>query len=111
MPVSGESNKWAHIANFGARDFRWQIRVPRDAPVLFLKTELDVGLTFAWIALNSYQIGWHHKAERNRAAARRAYDALVRFRNRAALTALQSENFEHGFAFLQERLRLLGEAI
>jgi hypothetical protein len=83
----------------------------KDARAFFLKCELRVGLTFASIALYSRQIGHGEKADRNRLAARRAYEALLRFRKSTSLTGLQSKEFERGLEDLGQRLRNLGEAV
>jgi hypothetical protein len=82
-----------------------------DPKNLFLKTELNVGLSFARIALQSLELGWKEKSNRNRVAARRAYDALLRFRSRGNLSASQVAEFDQGFASLRERLNRLGEAL
>lgn len=79
--------------------------------VLFLKNELDVGLTFAWVALFSRKFGWNQKVDRNTLAARRAYDSLCRFRDRVFLTGSQSAAYDHRFASLRERLIKLGEVV
>jgi hypothetical protein len=76
---------------------------------MFLQTELNTGLTFAWIALTSPDRS--DKIARNRANARAAYDTLVRFKDSIYLTAEQSSHFESGFTRLQEKLRELGEVI
>jgi len=82
-----------------------------DPKVIFLKVELDAGLTFAWIAINSHNVGWKDKAKRNRVAARRSYDHLLRFRHCASLTFSQTADFDYGVAFLRKRLLALGEVM
>jgi len=89
----------------------WPQVASADAAVLFLKNELDLGLTFSWVALCSRTYGWKQKVDRNTRAARRAYDSLMHFRCRVSLTPSQLEAYEGGLGCLRERLLTLGEAI
>lgn len=89
----------------------WPQPPTTDVRVGFLKNELDVGLTFAWVALYSRNFGWTQKVDRNTLAARRAYDSLLRFSGRVLLTPSQSAAYECGVASLRQRLLQLGEAV
>ena len=67
----------------------------------FLQTELNTGLTFASIALQSRNLRRPEKVQRNRANARTAFDTIIRFREQVPLTQAQADEIEHGF----QRLR------
>jgi hypothetical protein len=89
----------------------WLMLTQTTAGAFFLKTELNAGLTFAWIALSNLKYQNADKVKRNRANAVIAYKSLLYFRERVLLTPTQSADFDIGFARLQERLRELGEEL
>ncbi len=82
-----------------------------DARIFFLKNELDIGLTFTWMALRSRGLGWKQKVARNTVTARRAYDSLLRFRNHVSLNPSQTAAYDTRFSCLRERLLQLGEMV
>jgi hypothetical protein len=72
-----------------------------------IRTEIDVGLTFAQIALQSAtQLG---KRIRNTRNARTAYDAVVRMMSNAAMNDGTAEDLLGRLATLRNDLAALGE--
>ena len=74
----------------------------------FVKAELKAGLTFSHIALQSKS---QEKTARNRANARKAYDAILRFANESALSHEGVEEFANLLADLKSNLLQLGEKL
>lgn len=72
----------------------------------FLRTEIRTGLTFSRIALDSTR---KDKRERNRANARKAYDAIVRFMHGSTPDADEAKEIKRGLAQLKSELVKLGE--
>ena len=72
--------------------------------VLFLRTELELGLTFALIAAHASN---REKFQRNRSNARRAYDTARRFLRRVALSDDEHAEFHEMLDELERRLRVL----
>ncbi len=75
----------------------------------FLRTELDVGLTFARIALESQANS--AKRRRNTANARKAYDSFVSWEKRVRLTAVEKQKFETKLKKVKSILVKLGETL
>jgi hypothetical protein len=74
----------------------------------FLRTELTMGLTFARIALEART---ESKFERNRANARKAYDALLHFTPGTSLSAEEAQEIGASTAQLKSALQQLGEDV
>ena len=72
----------------------------------FLRTEILTGLTMAKIALDSTH---KSKRERNRANARKAYDAVVHFMRSSTLEGYEADEIKRGLAQLKSELMKLGE--
>ncbi len=72
----------------------------------FLRTEIRTGLTMAKIALDSTH---KDKTDRNRANARKAYDAVLHFMRDSALDANDADEIKRGLAELKSELVKLGE--
>jgi hypothetical protein len=87
-----------------AKNSRPGTRRPRHFPegVLFIKTELEIGLAFSKMALNSNNV---EKVARNPANARRAYEAALRFVTRVLLT--HEDSIEVGQDFGQHKAELV----
>ena len=82
---------------------------PREWPegTAFLRTELELGLLFARIALDS-----NHKAKtlRNTANARLAYDTALKLRDKLLLASTESSNIGTSLELLKGQLLELGES-
>ena len=78
------------------------------AETQFLRTELLAGLNFSKIARDSKD---ELKIERNRANARKAYDALLHFIPTAALSPEEAKEIDLGLTELKAALRGLGEDV
>jgi hypothetical protein len=76
----------------------------------FLLTEMNTGITFAKLAVSARKTD-SKKMERNRKNARKAYDSLLHFQDRVALSAQQAAALKAGKKQLQQLLRALGEAV
>ena len=74
----------------------------------FLRAELRIGFTASKIALRADTT---ERQNRNRVAARKAYDALQRFRPKAILTKDQVQEIDMRTEELRAQLRLLGERV
>lgn len=74
----------------------------------FLRAEIHTGLTRSKIALEAT---YQDKMERNRANARKAYDAVLRFIPQSVLEANEAEEIKRGLAQLESQLRQLGEEL
>lgn len=72
----------------------------------FLRTEILTGLTMAKIALDSTR---KSKRERNRANARKAYDAVLHFMRSSPLEGDEADEIKRGLAQLKSELVKLGE--
>jgi len=81
---------------------------PTLAEVDFLRCELRTGLTLTKIALDARH---HDKTSRNRANARKAYDAVLRFIPKVNLSDSESAEFTSKLQQLKSELALLGEEI
>ena len=92
-------------------DLAQSLRDANTASVEFLKVEAETGLTFAAIAKQSGDAGNAEKAARNRAQARIAYDTVLRFIGRVALTQAESESLDLQMTRLKIGLQKLGEPI
>lgn len=84
--------------------------VARDWPagLVFVKTELALGRTFATAALLSKN---PDRIFRNAANARKAYDSASQFVGRLSLTADTSEELNARFKALRAQLVSLGESV
>ncbi len=80
-------------------------RDTRKAGLGFLQAEISAGLTFAAITESKNGL----EAARNRAHARAAYDAVVRFADRVSLTEEQRKEVLVPLNKLKQRLQALGE--
>lgn len=81
---------------------------PNKVSTEFLKVDLETGLTFANLAL---QADDNAKKERNRRAARKAYDTIVRLIDRVILTDAETKFFKKNLQRLKDDLIKLGEAL
>ncbi len=70
-------------------------------------TELRVGLTFVKVALEAR--AGSEKRVRNRIQARKAYDTIVKFRNRFSFTPADEQAINAGLAQLKSALEQLGD--
>jgi len=75
-----------------------------DAPISFVRTELELGLTFALIAAHASN---EEKFKRNQRNTQRAYDTARRFMSLIELSADQAAELSEMLAELEHRLRLL----
>jgi hypothetical protein len=75
----------------------------------FLMTEVGTGLTFAEIALGAGDD--LDKIERNTLNARKAYEAVLRFRDRVQMSEVQSEALDRKIKQLRTDLLQLGEGL
>lgn len=75
----------------------------------FLFAELQAGLTFAHIA--GSKTSATDKIERNRCNARKAYDSILHFRERVALSDPDVAKLTEGLSELKKALQGLGEAV
>lgn len=74
----------------------------------FLKLDLQTALTFTGLALETDD---GLKKERNRRAARKAYDTILHLIDRVTLTDDQAEFFEKNLVQLKSDLVKLGESL
>jgi len=74
----------------------------------FLRSELHTGFTLTGIARDSRD---RARAERNRANARKAYDAVLRFAPKAGLSPDETAEIKSKLAQLRSELQHLGEEI
>jgi len=74
----------------------------------FIRVELSTGLLMSQMALSSATPA---KRERNRANARKAYDALVRFLPRLHVPPTMMVEFNEKLVELKSRLQRLGEEL
>ena len=74
----------------------------------FLKVDVETALTFTSSAMNAESA---RKKDRNRKAARRAYDTVVRLAKKVDLTDAEAHTLDRGLKKLKEDLRALGEAV
>jgi hypothetical protein len=74
----------------------------------FLRTELHSGLTLAKLSRTANHSA---KSERNRANARKAYDAVLRFMGRVLLTGKEAKEVNTKLNHLKSELRKLGEDV
>lgn len=81
---------------------------PQYADFDFLRTELRTGRTFSRLARSSRD---EHKKNRNRANARKAYDAVVHFGRGANLLPDQESEIRTELEVLKAELQQLGEQI
>ena len=73
----------------------------------FLHAELDTGLTFASVASKAR---YEDKMTRNRASARKAYDATVIYMGRVAISDTEAAEIQEKLNQLKRELQQLGEA-
>jgi hypothetical protein len=76
--------------------------------LVFLKTELAIGITQARIALRS---GNPKQLSRATAIARQSYHTIIRLSQRLARRSIQSEQFTAELDWLRDALRKLGEKV
>ena len=76
----------------------------------FLMTEVTTGLTFSKIALSGGRDD-PDKVQRNTWNARKAYDAVLRFRERVQMSKAESEALDSEMEQLRSDLLQLGEAL
>jgi len=81
---------------------------PTTTEVDFIRSELATGLTLSKIAKDS---AWHAKSDRNRANARKAYDAVIRFLPRVTLTDEEALELKAKLEHLKGELTKLGEEV
>ncbi len=74
----------------------------------FLKVDVETALTFASNALNTED---GVKKERNRKAARKAYDTVLRLAQKIELTDKEANTLNRGLEKLRADLLALGEAV
>jgi hypothetical protein len=74
----------------------------------FLRSELTTGLTLIKIAHDANQ---SDKADRNRANARKAYDAVLRFSSKVSLSDVETSEIKSKLAELRAALQSLGERL
>jgi len=79
-----------------------------EAGVQFLRTELIAGLTFSRIALQAKHAA---KIDRNRANARKAYDALLHFTPETSIPVKDATEIHSKMAQLKADLQKLGEDV
>ena len=85
-----------------------KIADPTLAEAGFLRAELQTGLTLANIALETTR---RQATARNRANARKAYDAILRFFPKVNLSAGETEEITSSLEQLKSKLQRLGEEI
>lgn len=85
-----------------------KIADPTLAEIGFLRTELLTGLTLARIAIETTS---RQTADRNRALARKAYDAILHFLPKVKLSSDEAKEIQSTLEQLQLKLRRLGEKI
>ena len=85
-------------------------KLDRATGLAFLKTEVEVGLTFAGIARDAAP-GQTDKIQRNLGHARQAYDAIRRFRPLVDLSYTDGKDLDAGVERLRKALVLLGEQV
>jgi hypothetical protein len=78
--------------------------------VEFLFTELQSGMTFAELVFSA-KPGQPDKREVDTINARKAYDTILKFRSRTALSQDESKRLADGLEDLKEQLRKLGQAV
>ena len=76
------------------------------AMLQFLKTELDLGMTFAQIAGTKVS---REKQQWNVAQARKAYDTVLRMMGRAPMSAGEASLLQSRLTVLKAALEQLGE--
>ena len=81
---------------------------PTLTEVDFLRSELQTGLTLTKIASDAT---WRAKTERNRANARKAYDAVLRFSPRVSLSQDEKSEIKIKLDQLRTQLKMLGEEV
>lgn len=79
---------------------------PTPVEMDFLRSELRTGQTLAKIASDAT---YRDKSDRNRANARKAYDAVVRFAPRVNLSLEETEEIKSKLQELKSGLQTLGE--
>lgn len=72
----------------------------------FVITDLNVGLTFSYMARGLLT---QETKDRSRRNARRAYDTVVRFRDRVCPTTAEALSIQKKLARLKSELEQLGE--
>jgi hypothetical protein len=75
----------------------------------FIVRELDIGLTFAYLARRSLIRGQSKNADRQRTAATRAHGAVLKFLPTATLPPDQKKGIEGQLAELESRLQRLAD--
>jgi hypothetical protein len=80
-------------------------RVNFDGSICFVRTEIELGLTFALIEAHSSN---EEKFKRNQRNAQRAHDTARRFMSLIELPADEAAELSEMLAELELRLRLLG---
>ncbi len=81
----------------------------RTQRVRFLRTELELGLTFASIALQKN--GSAEKKQRNWVNARKAYDTVIRSLENSTLTSDEAQGLESRLSNLKAHLVTLGDTL
>ncbi|PYV69661.1 MAG: hypothetical protein DMG96_33370 [Acidobacteria bacterium] len=81
---------------------------PTSAEIDFLRSELSTGLTLTGIAQDSRD---RARADRNRANARKAYDAVLRFAPKVGLSPDETAEIKSKLAQLRSELQRLGEEV
>ena len=81
---------------------------PTSAEIDFLHSELRTGLTLTGIALDSRD---QARADRNRANARKAYDAVLRFAPKVGLSPDETNEINAKLEQLRSQLQHLGEEV
>jgi hypothetical protein len=74
----------------------------------FLKIDLETALTFTALALQAQD---REKKERNRKAARKAYDTITRLISRVTFSEVEANAFKENLERLRSDLIKLGESL
>lgn len=96
------------VPRISADQFLGTMEDANRASVNFLKIDLETGLLFSRMALQTNE---SEKKHRNTLAARRAYDTIVRLRANVHPTPADSDFLTRNLGLLKCDLRLLGESV
>ena len=84
------------------------LKSTREITLNMLHSELSLGLTFSRIASTSND---PDKINRNRANARRAYDAVLKFQKRISLTKAEARDLRGGLVRIKRGLQQFGDYV
>ena len=94
-----------HLGTSGRQD---SVTKLKSSLAEFLLQDLATGLTFAQLAHDSEKRGQPEDANRQKNAAIKAYQAILKFLPEASLTPTQKKQVESDLAELESKLRILG---